>query len=68
MSGVIDQILKNRGLDDPVKKAAFCEPDFRVRYKQFKHDPFLLPDMAKAVERIVAAKSSGEKVFIYGDY
>jgi single-stranded-DNA-specific exonuclease len=68
MSGVIDQILKNRGLDDPAKKAAFCEPDFRVRYKQFKHDPFLLPDMAKAVDRIVAAKASGEKVFIYGDY
>lgn len=68
MPGVIDQILKNRGLDDPDKKAAFCEPDFKVRYQKFKHDPFLLPDMQKAVDRIVRAKKDGELVYIYGDY
>lgn len=68
MPGVIDQILKNRGLDDPDKKAAFCEPDFKVRYQKFKHDPFLLPDMQKAVDRIVRAKQDGELVYIYGDY
>lgn len=68
MSGVIDQILKNRGLDDPDKKAAFCEPDFKVRYQKFKHDPFLLPDMQRAVDRIVQAQQKGELVYIYGDY
>jgi single-stranded-DNA-specific exonuclease len=68
MSGVIDQILKNRGLDDPDKKAAFCEPDFKARYQKFKHDPFLLPDMQQAVDRIVSAQQNGELVYIYGDY
>ena len=68
MPGVIDQILHNRGLDDPGKKAAFCEPDFKVRYQKFKHDPFLLPDMQQAVDRIVQAQQKGELVYIYGDY
>jgi single-stranded-DNA-specific exonuclease len=68
MSGVIDQILKSRGLDDPEKRAAFCEPDFRVRYEAFKHDPFLLPDMHKAVDRLKQAKDKNEQVYIYGDY
>ena len=68
MPGVIEQILKSRGLDDPAKRAAFCEPDFKTRYEQFRHDPFLLPDMAKAVDRLKQAQQNKEKVFIYGDY
>jgi single-stranded-DNA-specific exonuclease len=68
MSGVIDQILKARGLADPDKRAEFCEPDFKRRYERFKHDPFLLPDMAQAVERIKQAKAKNEQVYIYGDY
>lgn len=68
MPGVIDQILKARGLDDPEKRAAFCEPDYKTRYEAFKHDPFLLPDMAAAVDRIKRARQKGEQVYIYGDY
>jgi single-stranded-DNA-specific exonuclease len=30
-------------------------------------NPFVLPEMAKAVERILAAKEEGEKVLIFGD-
>ena len=32
------------------------------------HDPFLLPDMHKAVERIKKALASNEKIAVYGDY
>jgi single-stranded-DNA-specific exonuclease len=32
------------------------------------HDPFLMKDMDKAIERIDAALSSGERILIYGDY
>ena len=56
-------ILYNRGIreDEAIKK--FLSKDLGVMY-----DPFLMRDMDKAVERIYAAKNSGEKITIYGDY
>ncbi|HET9411931.1 MAG TPA: single-stranded-DNA-specific exonuclease RecJ [Candidatus Saccharimonadales bacterium] len=64
MSGVIDQILVSRKLTDAQKRAAFCSPN----YEASQHDPFLLPDMAAAVARIMQAKEKNELVYIYGDY
>ena len=32
------------------------------------HDPFLMKDMDKAVERLHQALTQGEKILIYGDY
>lgn len=64
MSGVIDQLLKSRGLSGKALQEAFFSP----AYDKFKHDPFLLPDMADAVERLAEAKANGELVYIYGDY
>ena len=32
------------------------------------HDPFLMKDMDKAVDRLQKAMSDGEKILIYGDY
>lgn len=38
------------------------------QYTTTKHDPYLLPDMKLAVERLAIAKAEQERVVIYGDY
>ncbi len=63
VSDIFERILKARGLDDAVKRAAFLNPEYEKR-----HDPFLLPDMKKAVKRLVTARKKQEKITIYGDY
>jgi len=60
---LLEAVLKSRGLTKETRQA-FLHPD----YTAFKHDPFLLPDMDKAVKRLVAAHKKKEKVVIYGDY
>lgn len=61
---IVDEILRSRGLATKAAREAFLSPD----YDAMRHDPFLLPDMQNAVERLVLAKERGEKVVIYGDY
>lgn len=61
---LVDEILKSRGYKTKVDREAFLSPD----YDRDKHDPFLLPDMAKAVDRLVQAHDKNERVVIYGDY
>lgn len=68
MRGIREQLLAARGLSDATVRADFCEPNLAVRYQKTNHDPFLLPDMAAAVERIVKAKTNKELIYIYGDY
>ncbi len=58
------QILTARGLTTRAARQAFLQPD----YMAVKHDPFLLPDMKKAVARLKQAREQGEKIVIYGDY
>lgn len=56
-------ILVNRNITEKEQIRLFLEPtrnDF--------HDPFLMTDMKKAVERIIEAIKKQEKVTIYGDY
>jgi single-stranded-DNA-specific exonuclease len=60
---IFEEILKKRGLDTPQKREAFLHPSYDTR-----HDPFLLPDMDKAVARLVKARKEQEKITIYGDY
>ncbi len=42
--------------------------DFLCPSEDMLHDPFLLPDMGKAVKRIESALAQGESIVIYGDY
>ncbi len=59
---LLNEILTARGLTGR-ERDAYLNPSYDAR-----HDPYLLPGMSLAVERIVKAHSSGEKVMIYGDY
>ena len=59
---LFEKILAARGLSGE-KAAAFLSPDYDK-----KHDPFLLPDMEKAVARLVTAHEKQEHIMIYGDY
>ena len=61
---LFEQILTARGLTTRAAREAFLQPD----YTAVKHDPFLLPDMKKAVARLKQARQHGEKIVIYGDY
>ena len=61
---LFEQILTARGLTTRAAREAFLQPD----YTAVKHDPFLLPDMNKAVARLKQAREQGEKIVIYGDY
>jgi len=61
---LFERILTARGLTTRAAREAFLQPD----YTAVKHDPFLLPDMKKAVARLKQAREQGEKVVIYGDY
>ena len=53
--------------EDLVKRRGFSEAYLRPKYENLA-EPFLLPDMRKAVERIKQARERGEKVIVYGDY
>lgn len=59
---IFEQILAARGLDG-ARLENFLQPEYARG-----HDPFLLPDMEKAVERLVAAREKREHITIYGDY
>jgi len=61
---LFERILHARGLSSSAKREAFLVPD----YATTKHDPFLLPDMRKAVDRLKLAHDRQQKIVIYGDY
>ena len=56
-------LLVQRGITNYEEAKTF----FRPSLSQL-HDPFLMKDMDKAVERVLRAINEGEKVLIYGDY
>lgn len=56
-------LLVQRDIRTYEEARAFFRPDLNTL-----HDPFLMKDMEKAVERIGLAISNGESILIYGDY
>lgn len=59
---LFEEILEARGLQDDAAER-FLHPDYTLG-----HDPFLLPDMKAAVDRLVLARERQERIAIYGDY
>ncbi len=55
-------ILVRRGYADPAEARAFLDGE------REPHDPFLLGDMADAVDRIRAAVAAGTRICVHGDY
>ena len=60
---ILRQILFNRGYSTHEQARNFLEAS-----SGFDTDPFNLPDMRAAVERILYAIHHGQKIAIYGDY
>jgi len=52
----VDEIMYKRGFDG------------KTGGVESLSDPYILPDMAKAVDRILSAVEDGEKIAIFGDY
>lgn len=63
VSRLVANIIVNKGLKDSHEIEVFLHP----RRSDF-HDPFLMPDMEIATNRIIKAIKDNEKVAIYGDY
>jgi len=63
ISPVLCQLLMQRGISSTEEARKFFHPNLRDL-----HDPFLLPDMDKAIKRIEKALGQKERILIYGDY
>lgn len=63
ISNLLAKILVNRNVIEDEEIRKFLNPTRNDFY-----NPFLMPDMEKAVKRIIKAIDNKEKVMIYGDY
>lgn len=60
---VISELLVQRGITTVDDAERFFHPSLR-----YLHDPFLMPGMDRAVERLNKALGSKERILVYGDY
>src|SRR5829696_6053110 len=59
----VAELLCRRGFSTPDLASPFLEPRLKTL-----SDPFLLPNMEAAVQRLLAAIDAGERIVLYGDY
>jgi single-stranded-DNA-specific exonuclease len=59
----ISELLVQRGITSEEEAEKFFHPSLKDM-----HDPFLMPDMDKAVNRLNQAMGLKEKILVYGDY
>ncbi|MBO7362844.1 MAG: single-stranded-DNA-specific exonuclease RecJ, partial [Lachnospiraceae bacterium] len=57
------RIIRNRGIENVEEAEDYLNGDLELL-----HDPFLLPDMDKAVNTLLDAIKAGDKIRIIGDY
>ena len=63
LNKLLSTLLTNRGIIEEAEITKFLNPKRSDFY-----DPFGMPDMEKAVERILKAIEKKEQIIIYGDY
>src|ERR1700753_2126950 len=63
ISAVLCKILVQRGLETFEASKKFFRPQLDEL-----HDPWLMKDMDKAVDRITTAFTNREKILVFGDY
>ena len=64
ISPLTAKVLCHRGITNAEEAAIFLDPENRQKF----HDPFLMKGMPVAIDRIIQALKSKEKIIIYGDY
>lgn len=60
---IVAKILLGRGFRSPNECKKYLAPELSD-----SHDPLLLPDIKKALDRILKARNNQEKIILYGDY
>ncbi|MDD4515464.1 single-stranded-DNA-specific exonuclease RecJ [Massilibacteroides sp.] len=63
LNPIIALLLVKRGISEAEEAKKFFKPNLSDL-----HDPFMMPDMDKAVKRLNKALGNKEKILIYGDY
>jgi len=63
VSTLLTQLLVQRGIETYEEAKTFFRPSM-----QHLHDSFLMKDMDKAVNRILKATNTHEKILVFGDY
>ena len=63
ISPVISNMLVQRGIENYELAKEYFRPQLNML-----HSPWLMKDMQKAVDRIISAITSNEKILVFGDY